>query len=165
MGTADTPRPVMDTANPPITGIATSPSIMDHLTRPAVRTARCNADPAVRADSRRPLCVKRGVGLSGRPRPLAAVFRPEFGPAFVRPDCLARFAVFCIWGLRSEMGRRISSGQPPHSRFRPAPAQPAVLLARSAIPSSRSARSNNFSRAFLIGVCRANSLIFSAIAT
>jgi len=108
--------------------------------------------------------VREGHGLASRPRPLAAVFRPEFGPAFVRPDCLARFCGLLHLRLRCGWDRDLCSSHLPRSRFHPAPAQPAVLLARSALRSRLSARWNNSSRASRIGVCRANSLIFSAIA-
>ena len=43
----------------------------------------------------------RGLPLSGRPRPLAPMLRPQFGLAFVRPDRLARFGGLCHLGLRS----------------------------------------------------------------
>jgi hypothetical protein len=56
--------------------------------RPMVKTEN---DTVRSRQTRTPIVVKLGIRLSGRPRPLAAVFRLEAGLAFVRPDCLARF--------------------------------------------------------------------------
>ena len=92
------------------------------------------------------------------------MLRPPFGLLFVGPDCLARFCGLLHLRLRCGWDRDLCSSHLPRSTFHPAPTQPAVLLARSAIRPSRSARSNNSSRASRICVCRAKSLIFSAIA-
>jgi hypothetical protein len=54
----------------------------------------------------RPIVVKRGMTLSSRPCPLAAMLRPQFGLAFVRPDRLARFGGLCHLRLPSGSGRR-----------------------------------------------------------
>jgi hypothetical protein len=57
----------------------------------------------------------RGLPLSGRPRPLAPMLRPQFGLAFVRPDRLARFGGLCHLGLdlRSSLVDMVFGSEPP----------------------------------------------------
>src|SRR5215470_5163072 len=57
------------------------------------RRGNVDLDYSFQADKRLglPITVKGGPELGGRPRSLAPVLRPQFGLAFVSPDCPARF--------------------------------------------------------------------------